>query len=333
MSITVLHGGLQTTVQDLGRYGAQKYGVIVGGAMDPVSMRVANLLVGNMEGEGVLEITLFGTTLQFEQDQLVAITGGDLQPSIDGQPAPMWRPVLIRKGSVLQFKSAIKGCRAYVAFAGGIEVPRVLESKSTYIRAGIGGLSGRALQKGDRLVCGSITGDISRLFIQQLEKQKQAFTWSIDFTQLHSFENKRTIRVMHGSEFHRFSVKSREIFYSTPYQITTKSDRMGYRLEGEPLELSDRFDLLSEGVTYGTIQVPTSGQPIILMADRQTTGGYPKIGQVISADFPGLAQMQPNAEIRFIEASLEQAETALFKQEKKIANIALGIRLKAQQDG
>ena len=165
------------------------------------------------------------------------------------------------------------------------------------------------------------------------EKQKQAFTWSIDFTQLHSFENKRTIRVMHGSEFHRFSVKSREIFYSTPYQITTKSDRMGYRLEGEPLELSDRFDLLSEGVTYGTIQVPTSGQPIILMADRQTTGGYPKIGQVISADFPGLAQMQPNAEIRFIEASLEQAETALFKQEKKIANIALGIRLKAQQDG
>lgn len=333
MSITVLHGGLLTTVQDLGRYGAQKYGVIVGGAMDSVSMRVANLLVGNSEGEGVLEITLFGTALQFEQDQLVAITGGDLQPAIDGQPAPMWRPVLIRKGSVLQFKSAIKGCRAYVAFAGGIDVPRVLESKSTYIRAGIGGLSGRALQKGDHLVCGSITGDTSRLFIQQLEKQKQAFTWSVDFTQFYSFENKRTIRVMHGSEFHRFSAKSLDIFYSTPYQITTKSDRMGYRLEGEPLNLSNRFDLLSEGVTYGTIQVPSSGQPIILMADRQTTGGYPKIGQVISADLPHLSQLQPNAEIRFIEASLEQAEAALFEQERMIADIALSIRLKAQQDG
>lgn len=331
MSVQVLHGGLLTTVQDAGRFGAQKYGVIVSGAMDRVSMRVANLLVGNDEGEGVLEVTLFGTKLLFEHDQLVAITGGDLQPTIDGQKAPMWRPVLIKRGSVLQFKSAISGCRAYLALAGGLDIPVVMGSKSTYLRAGIGGLSGRALQKGDHFTCGKLTSNISHAFIRQLEQMNQPVTWSVDYTQLHLFDNKEAIRIIHGSEFHRFRPESWHAFFSTRYKITTHSDRMGYRLEGEPLQLSEKFDLLSEGVTYGTIQVPSSGQPIILMADRQTTGGYPKIGQVISADLPRLAQIQPNTEILFVEVTLEQAEAALFETEKIIADIALGIRLKARQ--
>lgn len=330
MSVRILHGGLLTTVQDLGRFGAQKYGVIVSGSMDRTSMRLANLLVGNEEQEGVLEITLFGTKLLFEQDQLVAITGGDLQPTIDGQKAPMWRPILIRKGSVLQFKSAVNGCRAYVAFAGGIDVPLVMESKSTYLRAGIGGLSGRALQKGDCLPLGKAVSDISLAFIRQLEQTDQPITWSLDYTQLHLFEKTEAIRIMPGSEFNRFKPESQHTFFSTPYKVTTQSDRMGYRLEGEPLYLLEKFDLLSEGVTYGTIQVPSSGQPIILMADRQTTGGYPKIGQVISADLPRLSQMQPNAEIHFTEVTLEQAEAALFAIEKIITDIALSIRLKAQ---
>ncbi|KGR84890.1 biotin-dependent carboxyltransferase family protein [Lysinibacillus odysseyi] len=330
MSVQVLHGGLLTTVQDLGRFGFQKYGVIVSGAMDCVSMRVANLLVGNEEEEGVLEVTMFGTKLHFEQDQLVAITGGDLQPTIDGQPAPMWRPVLIRRGSILQFKSAIRGCRSYLAFAGGIDIPLVMGSKSTYLRAGIGGLSGRALQKGDCFACSGTTNPIGQSFIQQLEQADQSFTWYVDVRQLGLFRKNEAIRVMHGSEFHRFNPESRHAFFSSLYKITTQSDRMGYRLEGPPLHLSETFDLLSEGVTYGTIQVPSNGQPIILMADRQTTGGYPKIGQIISADLPRLAQMQPNTEIRFTEVSLEQAEEALFEIERVMADIALGIRLKAQ---
>ncbi|WP_026564858.1 biotin-dependent carboxyltransferase family protein [Bacillus sp. UNC41MFS5] len=328
MSIKVLHPGLLTTIQDLGRFGSQKFGVIVSGAMDPISLRVANLLVGNGEGEGALEITLFGTTLQFDTDELVAITGGDLQPTIDGEKAPMWRPVLIRKGSILQFKSAMNGCRAYVAFAGGIEVPKVMGSKSTYLRATIGGLQGRALQKGDIFECGDFN-PLSRSFVHQLERMTTHFKWSVNYTEFMTFNKTQTIRVLHGAEFERFDKASQQAFFSKRYRLTTQADRMGYRLEGESLSLSEKFELLSEGVTYGTIQVPSNGQPIILMVDRQTTGGYPKIGQVISTDLPCLAQMQPNANIQFEEVSLEQAELELIKQEQMLRKISMSIHFNA----
>jgi antagonist of KipI len=328
MSIKVLHPGLLTTIQDLGRFGSQKFGVIVSGAMDPISLRVANLLVGNDEGEGALEITLFGTTLQFETDELVAITGGDLQPTIDGEKAPMWRPVLIRKGSILQFKSAINGCRAYVAFAGGIVVPEVMGSKSTYLRAAIGGLKGRALQKGDVFECGDFN-PLNQTFVHQLERMTSHFKWSVNYTEFMTFNKTQTIRVIQGAEFERFDRASQQAFFSKRYTLTTQADRMGYRLEGESLRLSEKFELLSEGVTYGTIQVPSNGQPIILMVDRQTTGGYPKIGQVISVDLPCLAQMQPNAEIHFKEVSLETAELELIKQEQLLHKLSMGIRFKA----
>lgn len=328
MSIKVHHPGLLTTIQDLGRFGSQKFGVLVSGAMDPISLRIANLLVGNNEGEGALEITLFGTTLEFETDELVAITGGDLQPTIDGKDAPMWRPVLIRKGSILKFKSAIYGCRAYVAFAGGIDVPEVMGSKSTYLRAGIGGLHGRALQKGDVFESGNLN-TLSRAFVHQLERLTSHFTWSVNYRDFITFNKTQTIRVLRGAEFERFDKASQQTFFSNHYTLTTQADRMGYRLEGESLNLSEQFELLSEGVTYGTIQVPSNGKPIILMVDRQTTGGYPKIGQVISIDLPCLAQMQPNANIEFKEVSLEQAEFELIMQEQMIRKLSLGIRFKA----
>lgn len=328
MSVQVIHPGLSTTVQDLGRFGSQKFGVIVSGAMDSISLRIANLLVGNPEGEGALEITLFGTTLQFESDQLVAITGGDLQPTIDGEKAPMWRPILIRKGSLLKFKSAFTGCRAYIAFAGGIEIPEVMGSKSTYLRAAIGGLNGRALQKGDEFTCGHHS-KIAMTFVRQLEKMKNHFSWSVNYTEFFSFEQKQLIRILRGSEFERFDQSSQETFFSEPYTLTTQADRMGYRLEGKPLCLAEKFELLSEGVTYGTIQVPSNGQPIILMADRQTTGGYPKIGQVVSVDLPQLAQLQPKAEILFQEITLEEAEKELIKNEIILNELAMGIRMKA----
>jgi antagonist of KipI len=327
MTVKVLHPGLLTTIQDLGRYGSQKYGVIVSGAMDSYSLRVANLLVGNDEDEGALEITLFGTTLQFEKDLLIAITGGDFLTTIDGENAPMWRPILIRKGSVLQFKSAIKGCRAYVSFAGGIAIPKVMDSKSTYLRAGIGGFQGRALQKEDTLECGEMN-ELSQSVVQQLEKMNGHFTWAVNYKALINLQPAQTIRVLKGTEFNRFDEKSQQTLFNEPYSITTQADRMGYRLEGPVLSLAEKFELLSESVTYGTIQVPPNGQPIILMADRQTTGGYPKIGQVISADLSSLAQLQPTSTIHFKEVLHEEAEMELLKKERFINEIKMGIHFK-----
>lgn len=200
MTVKILNQGLLTSVQDSGRYGSQKYGVIVSGAMDKYSLRVANLLVGNNENEGALEVTLLGTSLQFEKDLLIAITGGDLLAVIDGERAPTWRPILVRKGSVLQFKSPLKGCRAYVAFAGGMAIPEVMGSKSTYLRAGIGGFKGRALQKEDVIECGEMNEFSTSLF-HQLNKKNDDFTWTVNYDALINLQQAQTIRVIRGTEF------------------------------------------------------------------------------------------------------------------------------------
>ncbi|MEK4427126.1 5-oxoprolinase subunit C family protein [Solibacillus sp. FSL K6-1523] len=327
MSVKVLQPGMLATIQDLGRYGLQKFGVIVGGAMDSNSLRIANLLVGNAEGEGALEVTLFGTSLLFESDELVAITGGNLQPTVDGNEVPMWQPLLIRKGSILKFNAAISGSRAYVAFGGGFQVPEVMGSKSTYIRAGIGGFQGRKLQKNDVLECNTRTESGEDLF-NQLQKKTSYLSWSVHYTPFVTFKKTQTIRIIRGSEYERFDEGGLQKFFSTPYTISTQSDRMGYRLEGQDIRLKEPFELLSEGVTFGTIQVPSNGQPIILMADRQTTGGYPKIGQVISADLPALAQMQANSHVFFKEVTLEEAQWALIHQEREMNELAFGLRIK-----
>ncbi|KMY54085.1 KipI antagonist [Bacillus sp. FJAT-27231] len=327
MTVKVLNQGLLTSVQDLGRYDSQKYGVIVSGAMDKYSLRVANLLVGNPENEGALEITLLGTSLQFEKDALIAITGGDLLATIDDEKASTWRPILVRKGSVLQFQSPLKGCRAYIAFAGGIAVPEVMGSKSTYLRAEIGGFKGRALQKEDVLEFGEMNEFSTSLF-HKLEESNEDFTWAVNYDALINLQQTQTIRVIRGTEFDRFDEASKKNLFNEPYTLTTQADRMGYRMEGPPLSLAKEFEMLSEGVTQGTIQVPPNGQPIILMADRQTTGGYPKIGQIISADLPSMAQLQPTAKIYFKEVSLEEAEMELLKKEQIINEIKIGIRFK-----
>lgn len=322
MSVKVLRAGLLTTVQDTGRFGSQKYGVIVSGAMDSYSLRLANILVGNNEHEATLEITLYGTSLQFDEDTLIAITGGDLCATIDGVIAPLWRPIVVKKKSILKFNSAIKGSRAYVAFSGGIDTPLTLGSKSTYLRANIGGFKGRAIQKGDIIPIGEGNKDL----FQRVEKG--GINWSINFKELICFKQDIVIRMVKGTEFDRFDKVNRETLLKNAYTLTIQSDRMGYRLDGSPISLTDKFELLSEGVTFGTIQIPPNGQPIILMADRQTTGGYPKIGQVITADLPSLAQLQPTATIRFKEVSLEEAETVFIENELAINNIKNGIHYK-----
>lgn len=325
MSIKVLNHGLMTTIQDLGRYGSQKFGVIVGGAMDTYSLRLGNHLVGNMENEAALEITLYGTTLQFEEDTLIAITGGDFFPTINGILAPLWSPIVVMKDSILKFHSAIKGSRAYVAIAGGIDIPEVMGSKSTYLRANIGGFKGRALQKGDVL---TLTNSNDLEYENSETNKKNKISWSINYNELINFSKHQVIRVIQGTEYDRFDKEIQHNLWTEVFTISVQSDRMGYRLEGISLSLSKNFELLSEGVTFGTIQIPPNGQPIILMADRQTTGGYPKIGQVISADLPTLAQLQPTATIQFKEVTLEEAEHAFIQNEQKINLIKKAINYK-----
>lgn len=327
MSIQVLRAGLMATIQDLGRFGFQQFGVIVGGAMDPDSLRIANLLVGNDEGEGALEINLFGTSLKFKKDTVISITGGDLQASIGGRAAPLWRPILIKEGEIVSFASANEGCRAYVAFAGGIQVPEVMNSKSTYMRAEIGGFYGNALQKGDQFECGPMNERNQAIF-DQLQKLPNYIAWSVNNRSLLSKQETQTLRVLPGTEFEFFDHQSKATLFGEAYEITAQADRMGYRLEGPSLTLKEPLELLSEGVTYGTIQIPPNGKPIILMADRQTTGGYPKIGQVISTDLPKLAQLQSLKKVKFKEVSMEEAEYALFKKEQAIRKIELSLQLK-----
>ena len=328
MSIKVLHQGLLTTIQDLGRYGSQKFGVIVGGAMDSYSLRLGNLLVGNIENEAALEITLHGTTLQFEEETLIAITGANFLPTINDNPAPLWSPILVKKDSVLKFHTAIDGSRAYLAIAGGIDIPEVMGSKSTYLRASIGGFKGRALQKGDVL---PLTHSKNLETETSTTNQKNKVNWSINYNELINFRKHQIIRVIQGTDFDRFDKESQQKLWTEVFTISLQSDRMGFRLEGSSLSLSENFELLSEGVTFGTIQIPPSGQPIILMADRQTTGGYPKIGQVISADLPTLAQLQPKATIEFKEVTLEEAEHAFIQNEQKINLIKKAINYKLYQ--
>ncbi|MDQ0215390.1 antagonist of KipI [Oikeobacillus pervagus] len=325
MSIKILNPGVLTTVQDLGRMGFQKYGVVVGGAMDSYSLRLANLLVGNSEEEAVLEVTLFGTKIQFEKDMVIAITGGDLQATMDGKKAVMWRPIWVKKGSTLHFKSAKKGCRAYISFAGGLSISNIMGSKSTYLRAEIGGYKGRALQKGDVIECNKL-GKAQQDLLKEI--QHSGNHWMVNYHPLIHTEQTQQIRVIKGTEFDHLQAKSKEEFFHHPFKVTSNADRMGYRIEGPSLSLTAEVEMLSEGVTFGTIQLPPSGDPIILMADRQTTGGYPKISHVITADLCHLAQLQPMATIYFEEVSLLEAVQLMLEKEKMMDEIKVGLRLK-----
>ncbi|KKI88930.1 KipI antagonist [Bacillus sp. SA1-12] len=336
MSIKVIRPGLHASIQDLGRYGFQKYGVIVSGAMDTFSLRIANLLVGNEEGEAAVEVTLMGTSFIFEEDCLISVTGGDLSPAIDGEAVPQWRPVYIKKGSVLQFKACKSGCRSYLAVSGGFAIPEVMNSKSTYLRGGIGGYKGRVLQKGDRLHSHPIPQNMNALF-QHLKRkcQSRSFlvtTWFVNAVPFKKLKQAPMIRVILGGEFDRFTQASQSQFFSQEFQITPKSDRMGYRISGPILELKESFDLISEAVSHGTIQVPQDGNPIILLADRQTTGGYPRIANVVSVDLPVIAQLKPGETIRFMEITLEEAEQLYLKEEKRMEELKVSILFKMEKE-
>ncbi|GIO29300.1 MULTISPECIES: biotin-dependent carboxyltransferase family protein [Paenibacillus] len=318
MSIEVIKRGLLVTVQDLGRTGFGKFGIGKSGAMDKTALRIANWLVGNDGGEAALEVTWSGFSVRFHQNMLVSITGADLSPESGGKPVPMWRPVWFRQGSELTFRRPVSGCRAYLAASGGWDVPEVLGSRSTYLRAGIGGVEGRALQSGDMIH--SRRSDRSGSNDDRFpgnggDEAFRTVRWSAAPRQGYIRPN-HLIRVTKGRQYGDFRAEDLCGFFEGSYRVKPESDRMGYRLSGPRLTLRTAREYLSEGVTDGTVQVPPDGQPIILMADRQTLGGYPKIAQVISADLPKIAQLSPGNAIRFREVSLAEAEAAYLAQER-----------------
>ncbi len=340
MGLSILRPGLLTTVQDLGRPGYQHQGVVLSGAMDTLALRVANLLVGNAEGAAGLEITLLGPVIRFEADFLIALTGADLLPTLGGQPAPMHRPVAVRAGTVLAFGAARTGCRAYLAVAGGLAVPPVLGSRSTYLRAGLGGWHGRALQAGDELPVGKPT-TAGRQLWQAIVTA--AFTTGLSATGWVAARwtpalpalcppprPMPVVRAVRGPEYGQFDEASQLAFWRELFTITPTADRMGYRLQGPGLQRKTNTELLSSAVTFGTVQVPPGGQSIVLLADAQTTGGYPRLAQVISADFGALAQARPGQALRFQEVSLAEAQALYLAQERRLRALRRGIEWKSR---
>lgn len=305
----VVDGGFSTTVQDLGRYGYQRFGVPVSGAMDLFAFRAANILVGNPQEAAALEITLLGPRLQFLCDTVLALTGADLEPRLDNRPIAAWRPVVVPEGSELAFGRARDGLRAYLAIAGGVDVPLVLGSRSTFVRAALGGLNGRPLRSGDRLhACGDPP---QRVEAREFPHEDMPF-----------YGRDHRVRVVLGPQDDAFSPEGIATFLSATYTVSPKSDRIGCRLEGPRVQHRGSADIVSDGIPFGAVQVAGDGFPIVLVADRGTTGGYTKLATVISADLPLLAQAVPGDRVGFREVSLAEAHRALHEQEAVLERLS-----------
>ncbi len=332
MSISILQPGLLTTVQDLGRPGYQQAGLVVGGALDATALRVANMLVGNSPQAAALEITLLGPRLRFEASHLLAIAGAHLSPTLDGRPVSLHRPVWVRAGTELAFGKPVAGSRAYLAVAGGLDVPLVLGSRATYLRAGLGGWHGRALQAGDSLPVGPPSAVGERL-TQLLAPASPTRAWApAPWTPGPPLgptpAPEPLLRAVRGPEYGQFSAASQRAFWHEPFEVTPAADRMGYRLHGPALARLTGSELLSSAVTLGTVQVPAGGQAIVLLADCQTTGGYPRLAQVITADFSALAQLRPGQRCRFGEVTLAEAQALYLAHERRLRALPRAIYLK-----
>ena len=302
----VVKPGAYTTVQDRGRFSYQQFGVPVCGVVDSFAYRVANALVGNFQGQAVLEATIFGPTLKALNHGLIAVTGGNLSPVLNNTPLPMWESVAIHPEDILQFKGIKSGCRAYIAVAGGIDVPLVMGSRSTYVAGKIGGINGRPLEAGDRLNKGEEIGKVGGRVPSDL---------------IPIYSNDIEIRVILGPQDDYFS-EGIEKFFTSTFKVSTKADRMGYRLEGDPITHKEGVDksIISEPSVPGGIQVPPDGQSIILLVE-QTVGGYTKIATVISSDISKVGQAKPGDQIHFRQVELDEAHQILKIEEEKIESI------------
>ena len=322
--IFVAKPGMLATVQDLGRHGHRERGICPGGALDTLALTLANRLVGNPDGAAGLELTMGGCELRFEAATRIALAGDDFGARLDGVPLwPCWSAA-VAPGQTLRLAGANKlsakaGLRSWLAVAGGIDVPLVLGSRSTDLKAGFGGHQGRALNRGDRLALCAPALDAAQLARRPFGVRPPA--WEADCD-----DEAIALRVMPGPEYAQFTAASRALLWREPWRITPQSNRMGSRLAGAPLQRGKRNgDMLSAGVVPGTVQVPPSGQPIILMGDAQTTGGYPRIGVVIRADLWKLAQAPLNGWLRMLQVDAEAARAAWNAQQRYLAQVAQGL--------
>lgn len=308
-ALHLLAPGLQTTVQDLGRWGHQAEGVSVSGAMDPFAHRLANALVGNARGAATLEVTLLGPELRIEDERWVAIAGAEFDVRIDGEPVRPESPVRAPAGSTLRFGARRSGARAYVAIEGGVDVSPLLGSRATHVQSGMGGWQGRALRRGDTIPL----GPAHRAFTPARRAPGRRTT-----PEMHA---PAVLRVLPGPQDDRFAGNAMDVLTSAPYRVGEDSNRMGFRLAGPALAHLDAADIVSDATPLGALQVPGSGQPVLLMADRQTTGGYAKLATVISADIPVAAQLAPGDMIAFRICSRADAFAALVARERALLAI------------
>jgi antagonist of KipI len=295
MNAVVSRAGFLTSVQDLGRTGFRQFGVSTSGALDPFALRVANLLVGNDECAAGLEITLGGLQLRFEDERIVAWCGGEFDVQIGSRTFPAGHVAHLERGDELNFRRAEIGCRCWLAISGGIDVPIVLGSRSTDLRANFGGFEGRALRDGDVLP-------------------------------LHTWPGP-PVPAIRGVDWSRFNDPTIQRFNDQEFSVSPDSDRMGVRLDGPELKRRDEIDLISEAVAPGTIQVPPSGKPILLLGDCQTIGGYPKIGHVITLDLGIAAQLRAGDRVHFSELSLQDAHRLLTERENDLERFRVGLSL------
>ncbi len=294
MSVKIVMPGAMTTIQDGGRRGFQEYGIAASGVMDRQAYRRANYLAGNPGGEAVLEAVLFGGAMEFTADTVIAVTGADMEPKRGEEPLPMNRPVLMKEGDILNLGMAKSGCRTYIAFAGGIDVPPVMGSRSTNVKCRVGGIEGRPLKAGDIFE----TGEAAAAYEEIKDRTVKAPAYSADIT----------VRVIGGPQEECFTKNGRDTFYGGAYTISDQSDRMGYRMKGPAVESINGTDIISDGIPFGAVQIPADGEPIVLLADRQTTGGYAKIAVVCSFDIPLIVQGKPGDKVRFKKISVEEAQ-------------------------
>jgi antagonist of KipI len=303
MNLLVHDAGPQTTVQDLGRRGSLRVGIPPSGPMDREAFLLANRLVGNADDAAALECTLIGPRIEFADERWVAVTGADMPVTLNGAAMPHWAGFEVEAGDVLRLGAARSGVRAYIAISGGIDTTPALGSRSTYLRGQLGGFEGRALRKGDRLPLGPASGGAPAEVHEEM---------------IPDYTLEPTVRVVLGPQDDRFSKRGIAALFDAPYEMTQQSDRMGARLRGARIEHTRGHDIISDGVPLGGIQVVGDGQPIVLLADRQSTGGYTKIGAVCSFDIGRVCQVKPGQRLRFRQVSVAEAHEFLRAYKKEL---------------
>ena len=333
MTVKILRAGFLTSVQDTGRIGFREFGVSLGGALDSHALRVANLLVGNNESEAGLEITLGGLRIRFDDERIVAWCGGEFDVRVGSTSLPAGHATFISADEELVFNPPKLGCRSWLAVSGGVEVPIVLGSRSTDLRGNFGGFDGRPLRDGELVPLGTIRRSPAFATLRrgrQTAATEKVSSWSAPVDWTTTAKTEPALRFVRGSDWDRFNASSHLALTNETFAVSPDSDRMGARLDGPGLKRNEDVDLVSEAVAPGTIQVPPSGKPIVLLGDCQTIGGYPKIAHVITADLPIAAQLRAGDTVRFQEISLPDAHRLLYEGERELERFRIGLSLRSR---